>query len=169
MLHSPQDQTWPQAQTHETWFIKPNLIFSLLKIANRSSSKIVSVCTWLCGHEKLLFFLLLIHLASFLMFSVIISLTKLLTLTNKPLPHLLAALVHVHLLSLTHSVWCLSRNSRVVILKSKPTTYSIDPIPTAFLLDCLDNLLPTLSQIVSDSLLSVSFHQYSNMLLFSLF
>ena len=154
----------------DTW----NLVYkSLLKIANRSSRKFVSVCTWLCGHEKLLFFLLLIHLASFLMFSVIISLTKLLTytltLTNKPLPHLLAALIHVHLLSLTHSVWCLSRNLRVVILKSKPTTYSIDPIPTAFLLDCLDNLLPTLSQIVSNSLLSVSFHQYSNTLLFSLF
>ena len=44
-----------------------------------------------------------------------------------------------------------------VILKSKPTTCSVDPILTSLLFDCLDDLLPALSQIVNDSLLSGSF------------
>ena len=44
-----------------------------------------------------------------------------------------------------------------VILKSKPTTCLVDPIPTSLFLDCLDDLLPTLTQIVNDSLLSGSF------------
>ena len=45
---------------------------------------------------------------------------------------------------------------RNVILKSKPTTCSVDPTTSLFL-DCLDDLLPTLTQIVNDSLLSGSF------------
>ena len=44
-----------------------------------------------------------------------------------------------------------------VILKSKPTTCSVDPILTSLLFDCLDDLLPALSQIVNDSLLCGSF------------
>ena len=46
---------------------------------------------------------------------------------------------------------------RTVILKSKPSTCLVDPIPTSLFLDCLDDLLPTLTQIVNDSLLSDSF------------
>ena len=46
---------------------------------------------------------------------------------------------------------------RSVILESKSTTCSVDPIPTSLFLDCLDDLLPTLTQIVNDSLLSGSF------------
>ena len=46
---------------------------------------------------------------------------------------------------------------RSVILKSKPTICSVDSIPTSLFLDCLDDLLPTLTQIVNDSLLSGSF------------
>ena len=45
---------------------------------------------------------------------------------------------------------------RNVILKSKPTTCSVDPTTSLFL-DCIDDLLPTLTQIVNDSLLSGSF------------
>ena len=46
---------------------------------------------------------------------------------------------------------------RNVILKSKPTTCWVDPTPASLFLDCLDDLLPTLTQIVNDSLLSGSF------------
>ena len=48
---------------------------------------------------------------------------------------------------------------RSVILKSKPTTCSVDPIPTSLFLDCLDDLRTTESDsdIVNDSLLSGSF------------
>ena len=46
---------------------------------------------------------------------------------------------------------------RSVILKSKPATCLADPIPTSMFLDCLDDLLPTMTQIVNDSLLSGSF------------
>ena len=81
-----------------------------------------------------LLFLLLIRLASFLMFSVIIQLAKLpiyaLTLTNKPLHHLLIALICVCLLFWTHSVWC---DLESVILKFKLTNYSVDPTPTSLL------------------------------------
>ena len=44
-----------------------------------------------------------------------------------------------------------------MILKSKPTTCSVDPIPTSLFLDCFDDILPTLTQIVNDSLSSGSF------------
>ena len=54
---------------------------------------------------------------------------------------------------------------RNVILKSKPTTCSVDPIPTSLFLDCFDDLLPTLTQIVNDSLLSGSFPSVLNTLL----
>ncbi|MCP3849467.1 MAG: reverse transcriptase family protein, partial [Gammaproteobacteria bacterium] len=43
-----------------------------------------------------------------------------------------------------------------VILLSKPTTCSLDPIPTPLLLECLDSLLPTLTHIVNLSLTSGS-------------
>ena len=46
---------------------------------------------------------------------------------------------------------------RSVILKSKPTACSVDPIPTSLFLDCLGDLLPPLTQVVNDSLLSGSF------------
>ena len=46
---------------------------------------------------------------------------------------------------------------RGVILKSKPTTCLVDPIPTSLILDCLDVLLPSLTLIVNDSLLPGSF------------
>jgi len=42
-----------------------------------------------------------------------------------------------------------------VILKSKPTTCSVDLIPASLLLDCCDQ--PILSHIVTDNLLSDSF------------
>ena len=45
---------------------------------------------------------------------------------------------------------------RSVILRSKPATCSVEPIPTSLFLGCLDDLLPTLTQIVNESLLSGS-------------
>ena len=45
---------------------------------------------------------------------------------------------------------------RSVILMSKPTTCSVDPIPTSLFLDSFDDLLPTLTGIVNDSPLSGS-------------
>ena len=41
-----------------------------------------------------------------------------------------------------------------IILKSKPTTCPLDPIPTPLLLEHIDLLLPTLTHIVNDSLFS---------------
>ena len=46
---------------------------------------------------------------------------------------------------------------RKIIVKSKPATCSLDPIPTPLLLDCLDILLPTITHIVNQSLSSASF------------
>jgi hypothetical protein len=46
---------------------------------------------------------------------------------------------------------------RKIIVKSKPTTCSLDPIPTSLFLDCLDILLPTVTHIVNQSLLSATF------------
>jgi len=43
---------------------------------------------------------------------------------------------------------------RSVILKSKPTSCSLDPIPTPLLVESLDQLLPTLTHIVNESLSS---------------
>jgi hypothetical protein len=43
---------------------------------------------------------------------------------------------------------------KLIIQKSKPTTCSLDPVPTPLLLENLDLILPTLTQIVNDSLLS---------------
>ena len=44
-----------------------------------------------------------------------------------------------------------------MILKSKPMSYTVDPISASQFLDCLDVLLPTLSHIANDSLMSDSF------------
>ena len=41
-----------------------------------------------------------------------------------------------------------------IIMKCKPTTCPLDPIPTPLLIDCLDVLLPSLTQIINDSLRS---------------
>jgi len=41
---------------------------------------------------------------------------------------------------------------KTLILKSKPTTCPLDPIPTPLLLEYIDVLLPTLTRIVNDSL-----------------
>ena len=43
------------------------------------------------------------------------------------------------------------------ILKSKPTSCPLDPMPTSLLIEFLDDLLPTLTNIVNSSLLSGSF------------
>ena len=63
----------------------------------------------------------------------------------------------VRLLSVIHSVWKSEQELNSVIPKSKPTTCPVDPIPAPLLLDILGDLLPALSQIVNDSLLSGSF------------
>ena len=42
-----------------------------------------------------------------------------------------------------------------VILKFKPTACSDGPIPASLLLDCLEDLLPTLSQIINNCLHAV--------------
>ena len=63
----------------------------------------------------------------------------------------------VRLLSVIHSVWKSEQELNSVIRKSKPTTCPVDPIPAPLLLDFLGDLLPALSQIVNDSLLSGSF------------
>ena len=44
-----------------------------------------------------------------------------------------------------------------VIFKSRPTSCLLDPIPTPLLVECLDPLLPTITHIVNDSLMSGSF------------
>ena len=41
---------------------------------------------------------------------------------------------------------------RTIIMKSKPTTCSLDPIPTSLLMECIDQLLPTITHIVNESL-----------------
>ena len=46
---------------------------------------------------------------------------------------------------------------KAVILKSKPTSCSLDPIPTPLLVESLDLLLPTITNIVNESLTSGSF------------
>ena len=46
------------------------------------------------------------------------------------------------------------KDLRDIILKSKPTSCPLDALPTPLLLENLDVLLPTLTQIVNDSLLS---------------
>jgi hypothetical protein len=43
---------------------------------------------------------------------------------------------------------------REILGKSAPKTCDLDPIPTTLLFDCLDTVLPTLTKIVNDSLLS---------------
>ena len=43
---------------------------------------------------------------------------------------------------------------RKIILLSKPTTCSLDSLPTPFFLEFLDNLLPTITQLLNDSILS---------------
>lgn len=89
----------------------------------------------------------------------IISLTKLqiyaLTLINKTISCLLSALSCVHFLSLTLSVS--EQELFSMIPKSKLTTYLVDPIPTSLFLNCLDDLLPTLSDTINDNLQSGSF------------
>ena len=46
---------------------------------------------------------------------------------------------------------------RKTILKAKPTTCLLDPIPTPLLIEYLDQLLPTITRIMNDSLLSGQF------------
>ena len=46
---------------------------------------------------------------------------------------------------------------RKIIISSKPTTCSLDPIPTPLLIQFLDQLLPTITTIINNSLLSGSF------------
>ena len=41
---------------------------------------------------------------------------------------------------------------RKIIIKSKPTTCPLDPIPTTLFLECLDQLLPTVTSLVNESL-----------------
>ena len=43
---------------------------------------------------------------------------------------------------------------KIIIMKSKPTSCPLDPIPTPLLLECLDVLLPSITQIINDSLQS---------------
>ena len=43
---------------------------------------------------------------------------------------------------------------RMTINKSKPTTCSLDPVPTPLLLECIDPLLPSITHIVNESLTS---------------
>ena len=43
-----------------------------------------------------------------------------------------------------------------IILKSKPTSCPLDPIPTPLLVECLDDLLPTITHIINSSILSGS-------------
>ena len=46
---------------------------------------------------------------------------------------------------------------RKVILNASHTTCELDPIPTPLLIECLDILLPTITSVVNDSLVSGSF------------
>ena len=46
---------------------------------------------------------------------------------------------------------------RRTILSSKPTTCPLDAIPTPLLIECLDELLPAITNIINDSLVSGSF------------
>ena len=85
----------------------------------------------------------------------------------KTISCLLSALSCVHFLSLALSVSEQELNS--MIPKSKPTTYLIDPIPTSLFLNCLGDLLPTLSQTINDNLQSGSFLSLFNMLSLSQF
>ena len=48
---------------------------------------------------------------------------------------------------------------RKTILNSKPTTCPLDPIPTPLFLELLDDLLPTITNLINDSLLSGIFPQ----------
>ena len=41
-----------------------------------------------------------------------------------------------------------------IILLSKPTTCSLDSLPTPFFLEFLDELLPTITQLLNNSILS---------------
>jgi hypothetical protein len=43
---------------------------------------------------------------------------------------------------------------KTIILKSKPTSCPLDPIPTPLLIECLDDLLPSLTGIINESLQS---------------
>ena len=43
---------------------------------------------------------------------------------------------------------------RSIVLKSNPTTCALDPLPTSLLLECIDTVLPSLTQIINDSLTS---------------
>ena len=44
-----------------------------------------------------------------------------------------------------------------IIKSSKPTSCAVDPIPTSLLLECLDDILPTLTLIINTSILSGQF------------
>ena len=44
-----------------------------------------------------------------------------------------------------------------IITNSKPTSCALDPIPTSLLLECLDDILPTLTHIINTSILSGQF------------
>jgi hypothetical protein len=44
-----------------------------------------------------------------------------------------------------------------IVLKSKPTTCSLDPIPTNLLFECIDIVLPSLTEMINDSLTSGTF------------
>ena len=44
-----------------------------------------------------------------------------------------------------------------MIKSSKPTSCALDPIPTSLLLECLDDILPTLTHVINTSILSGQF------------
>ena len=44
-----------------------------------------------------------------------------------------------------------------IIKNSKPTSFALDPIPTSLLLECFDDILPTLTRIINTSILSGQF------------
>ena len=44
-----------------------------------------------------------------------------------------------------------------IIKRSKPTSCALDPLPTSLLLECLDDILPTLTHIINTSIFSGQF------------
>ena len=58
-------------------------------------------------------------------------------------------------LSTFHSVS--EETVKKVILNATPTSCELDPIPTPLLVECLDALLPTITSVINDSLVSGSF------------
>ena len=48
------------------------------------------------------------------------------------------------------------------ILNSAPKTYELDPIPSKLLIECLDSILPSLTDLFNSSLASSTMHQISS-------